>query len=326
MDSVLQKTCRPLTLRSAFTLVELLVVIAIIGVLISMLLPAVQSVREAARRTYCANNLRQLGLAMHLYSDAHSRLPPSVTGIPLNGGTARRNQPHDAGLSAWVAILPFHESRNLYNLFDHKANAWDAANLAAARQTPPVHLCPSMDMTRLPNSGEGASSYAVSTGTRKYRNQPHDGAIVDSMNVFVGERMVAGLEGSELWMRSIDIAQISAADGSSNTLLAGEFGVQLRETSSLPFPYPGGDGVSGGQWAASYPYQSTASVFGTFNANVIPLFDIPSYESFRSPHPGGVQFVMTDGSVHLVQEEVDNTVVRNLAARNDGNVIGDSPW
>ena len=307
-----------------FTLVELLVVIAIIGVLIGLLLPGVQAARESARRMSCSNNLKQLGLAMHNYNGVHRDLPPSVLGIYV--GSDQGLPVNQAGLTAWVALLPFHESTALYESFDFNGDAWTPANTEAAKLTPAVHLCPSMS---LPDSGtrpDGYSSYAVSTGTKKYRNQMHDGAIVDSMNVFRAERIMAGIPAAKSWISPVDIADIAGADGTSNTLLAGEFGVQMRETSSLPFPYPGSGGESAGKWAVSYAYHSTASVFGKFNANEISLFDIPSYESFRGPHPGGVQFVLSDGSVRLLNEAVDALILQRLAARNDGQIIDKDPW
>jgi len=307
--------------RSAFTLVELLVVIAIIGILVGLLLPAVQQAREAARRMSCSNNLKQLGLAMHLYHDLHDRFPPTVLGIDagMDGGRPI----HDAGLTAWVSILPFHENQALYERFDFNGTAWAAGNRGPASQTPPVHLCPSMAFPAT-DEPRGFSSYAVSSGTNRYRNQMHNGAIVDAMNVFLGERVNLGVPPDEAVMTWTSIQDILVADGTTNTLLAGEFGVQHKDSSNLPFPFPS-TGPNVGEWAVSYPYNSAASVFGTFNANRIPVFDIPSYETFRGPHPGGVQFVLTDGSVRMVAETIDATVLDNLAARNDGNVI-DGAW
>jgi len=310
--------------RRGFTLIELLVVIAIIGILVGLLMPAVQAAREAARRMSCSNQLKQIGLAMHNYHDVHRALPPTVLGMRV--GTEQGMPVHQAGLTAWVSILPYVEQTELYERFDFNASSWATVNEEAARQTPPVYRCPSMS---LPDSGgapRGYSSYALSTGTKKYRNQMHDGAMVDAMNVFRGERVLAGIPENQSWMSSVSIDDISNADGTSSTLLAGEYGVQMRETSSLPFPYPGSGGESAGQWAVSYPYHSTATVFGTFNAKTISIFDVPSYESFRGPHGGGVQVVLSDGSVRFLTESVDAFVLRQLAARNDGEVIDRSPW
>ncbi|MEM6474004.1 MAG: DUF1559 domain-containing protein [Planctomycetota bacterium] len=178
----------------------------------------------------------------------------------------------------------------------------------------------------LPSETEGYGSYAFSTGTKKYRNQMHDGVVVDAMNVFRGERVFGGIPADLAWMSWLEVDDISNADGTSHTLMAGEFGVQVRDTSSLPFPFPGSGGEAVGWWAASYPYNSTASVFGTFNAKKISIFDIPSYESFRGPHPGGVHMVLSDGSVRFLTESVDAVTLRKLAARDDGEVFEADPW
>lgn len=307
-----------------FTLAELLVVIAIIGILVGLLLPGVQAAREAARRMSCGNNLKQIGLAMHMYNDTYRSLPPTVMGVRV--GTDQGRPVHQAGLTAWVALLPFHESDSLFQEFDFNVGFQDPANEQPAKRTPQVHRCPSMSLPDGSGRPNGDSSYAVSTGTRKYRNQMHNGAIVDSMNVFRSERINAGIPANESWIAQVDVEDISSADGTSHTLLAGEYGVQLREVSSLPFPYPGSGGESNGKWAQSYPYHSTASVFGTFNADKISLFDINSYESFRGPHWGGVQFVLCDGSVRLINESVDAAVLHRLANRKDGEVIEQEEW
>ncbi|WP_404307102.1 DUF1559 family PulG-like putative transporter [Neorhodopirellula lusitana] len=308
---------------SGFTLVELLVVIAIIGILVGLLLPAVQAAREASRRMSCSNNLKQLGLAMHMYNDVHRRLPATVLGIEngVHNGIARRR----TGLTGWVSILPFHEQQALAEKFDFSGSASDAVNEDIANaMTPAEHLCPSMP---IPQANHGYSSYAFSTGTLRYRNQINNGAIVDAMNVFLDERMTAtGLDASSVIMQWVSVDQISNADGTSSTLLVGEYGLQEKDTSSLPFPFPSSNGPSLGQWCVSYPYHSTASVSGSFNATRISLFDIPSYESFRSQHVDGVNFVLCDGSVKYLSESVDSVTLDRLANRRDREVIEESPW
>ena len=92
------------------------------------------------------------------------------------------------------------------------------------------------------------------------------------------------------------------------------------------FPSPAVVVNQPGKWAVSYPYHSTASVLGKFNATRISPFDIPSFESFRGPHVSGVQFALGDGSVRFLTEFIDATVLRKLAARNDGELLEDSPW
>ncbi|MEO1617203.1 MAG: DUF1559 domain-containing protein [Planctomycetota bacterium] len=310
--------------RSAFTLIELLVVIAIIGILIGLLLPAVQAAREAARRMSCSNHLKQIGLAMHHYHDVNRKLPPTAIGIRVD--TVGGRPVHDPGLTGFVSILPFMEQQPLFERFDFNHRSDDPVNQEASNQTPEMYLCPSMS---LPDSGgpkRGFSSYAFSTGTKKYRNQPHDGAFVDAMNVFRIERRNAGVGDAKSWLSWVNLGEITNADGTSHTLFAGEYGPQIRDTSSLPFPFPGSGGEAAGRWSVSYPYNSTASVFGTFNAKRISLFDINSYESFRGPHASGVQMLLADGSVRFLTDSVDAVSLRRLGARNDGEIMESDPW
>src|SRR5947209_5966444 len=133
--------------RSAFTLVELLVSIAIIGVLVALLLPAVQAAREAARRSQCMNNLRQIGLALHTYHDTFGRFPPSYLTVP--GGSPSMGPPDpdngDAG-PGWTAlmlILPQLEQGNLYNSFDVNLPAWSSKNAPPAQSFVNFYICPS---------------------------------------------------------------------------------------------------------------------------------------------------------------------------------------
>jgi prepilin-type N-terminal cleavage/methylation domain-containing protein/prepilin-type processing-associated H-X9-DG protein len=135
--------------RSGFTLIELLVVIAIIAVLVSLLLPAVQQAREAARRAQCKNNLKQIGLALHNYEGSHRVFPPSCIMNPYSDGTAYGISYGDnlrvcpPGFAWGVCLLPFLEQPALYNQFNLNDACWSPANAAAARTAVPVFLCPS---------------------------------------------------------------------------------------------------------------------------------------------------------------------------------------
>lgn len=145
-----QKTVKSNEQRGAFTLVELLVVIAIIGILIGMLLPAVQQVREAARRISCSNNMRQLGLALHNYEGAFRYFPPGFSSEPSSNGTVASGgfvdpETWDAGPGwGWMAhLLPFVEGSNLHDGIDFDAPIWASQNRALVDTQIPFLLCPS---------------------------------------------------------------------------------------------------------------------------------------------------------------------------------------
>src|SRR5262245_52652250 len=147
------------TLHRGFTLVELLVVIAIIGVLIGLLLPAIQAAREAGRRTQCINNLRQFGLAFHNYETAHKRFPPG----DISTGSS-------AGLSVHARLLPYFEQANLRNLVNFNAPYKDADptkdfNAAARDTTVPMFLCPSDARSDISPALGGPNNYHVNQGT-----------------------------------------------------------------------------------------------------------------------------------------------------------------
>lgn len=305
--------------RGAFTLVELLVVIAIIGVLVGLLLPAVQSAREAARRMSCSNNLKQLGLALHTYHDVENYLPP--TALRRQIGTRRGKPIWADSVSGWVALLPFHEEQAFHEQFDLMRHYSESPNSELIRRTPPVHFCPSMP---IPIENVGMSSYAFSTGTEYYRSEMHNGAMVDALNTQINWRIAkySSTPVNELEMRRLAFPDI--LDGLSNTIFAGEFGLQEKEgsgattfTSVAP---------STGQWAVTYPYFSTASTRGVFNGTRVDGLDFFSWEAFRSQHPGGAHLVLCDGSVRFLNESVDAVVLNRLSQRNDREIIDPSPW
>ena len=148
--------------RRAFTLVELLVVIAIIGILVALLLPAVQFAREAARRTQCSNNLKQLGLALHGYHDTHKRFPSGII--------ASEDDFRDGLHSGFALLLPFFEEQNLHRAYDFDT-AWRSGNnLALAQTRVDVLLCPSSG-NQVPQDGGvpgAATDYALSKGPLAY--------------------------------------------------------------------------------------------------------------------------------------------------------------
>ncbi|MEW4489342.1 DUF1559 domain-containing protein [Thalassoglobus sp. JC818] len=280
-----------------FTLIELLVVMAVVGTLVAMLLPAVQQARESARRMQCKNNLKQIGLAMHNYDETFELLPPTASGI------SRAD-------TAFVAILPFLEQANLFAKFEEGG----ASRTEARKQTVSVYICPS---DSIPGACQylPASSYALSTGSMYYRRNDNNGAIVDYFNY------VYGALGRPVVVKPTSIASVNNRDGTSNTFLVGELAHKLTNFADT------GSGSQGAwtTWHTSYPQAfSTGSTAGQFNVNTLSdPYDFNSWETFRSYHPGGVNFVLCDGSVKSIATEIDAAILDRLANRKDGEVVGE---
>ncbi|MCH2115732.1 MAG: DUF1559 domain-containing protein [Pirellulales bacterium] len=291
--------------RSAFTLVELLVVIAIIGVLVALLLPAVQAAREAARRTHCANNLKQIGLAFQVDHDTYNALP--------NGGefAATRtwcgNSPCNFKTQAWswgYQILPFIEQQQLWQNKDDELVAATpvGAYFCPSRRPPTVLAGGYWASTHLPRA---QADYAGNGGTFTHSTPWLDWGKVDGVVI----RMGNGL---------INMAKL--IDGTSNTLLVGEKRMNLRFMLTDQQP-DDNDGYVGG-------YQDDVVRSGGYPPEAdhdVPKYTlqsrIPGTLQFGSSHSGGAQFVMADASVHLISFTVDPETFRRLASRNDGEAV-----
>jgi prepilin-type N-terminal cleavage/methylation domain-containing protein/prepilin-type processing-associated H-X9-DG protein len=271
--------------HGGFTLVELLVVIAIIGILVSLLLPAVQYAREAARLNQCKNNLKQMGLAVHNYCLVNRDLPPTTIGAYI-----------DFKGTAFVSILPYLETPDVFEKWDFSKTTTDSPNKELLDTTIPIYLCPSM--VPVVDSTEGKfSSYALSTGSGYYRTDRDNGAFTEYMGT--GNEQETTLE------------LISSHDGTAKTFMIGELDVGLK-------------GVGGyTQWAIGYPYHSAGSTAGVFNAKSAGALgtDFRTWETFRSDHPGGAAFVFCDGHVAFITDNVDAVTLDRLASREDGQVI-----
>ena len=302
--------------RRGFTLVELLVVIAIIATLIGLLLPAVQSSREAARRMQCGNNLKQLGLALHSYNAAYHMLPGYMIDKFGNGGTNW----------AWGAvILPFIEQGTLYYSFDvsnvdaHVAGA-DGNKLAAMQQAIPIFRCPT-DTGPVLNSDwnamrRGFGGPFVPTATSNYvgSNHSHRNNRSPAANgVFVNVGYNAGYT---THVKRIGLRNV--ADGTSKTIAIGERvhrlrGVLLR--ASVVFGVNDSD--------ENQNNYGTSAVVGagawTLNSDI---------KGFSSLHAGTAQFLIADGAVRPISENIDhrtdaaiNSTFEYLIGRADGNAV-----
>ena len=287
----------PTTERRGFTLIELLVVIAIISTLIGMLLPAVQKAREAAARISCANNLKQIGLAMHHYESIHEKLPPMRLG---------------PGRATWaVVMLPFIEQDNLYRQWALGWSYYDQ-NVTARTSTVRSYFCPS----RRASSGTGTLSISGDTpsngpGTPFYSGATGDYAVViDANGLFNTGGMGMTQNGPFVLDASTRFADFT--DGLSNTLLVGEKQVPL-----------GKEGV--GWWDCStyngdYYQCSTRAASRIFPLTANPRD--PGWK-FGSRHTGVVMFCFADGRVRTIAETIDPWTLELLGTRNDGQVIPD---
>lgn len=297
------------TQRRGFTLIELLVVIAIIAILISLLLPAVQKVRDAAAKSQCSNNLKQIGLALANYEGDHKAYPAGRIGCdgintgPCNGDTLKER----TGASGFLKLLPYVEEGNLYKTFDpfdlpYNQDATWVAKSRGVEQRPNVYVCPS-DTSEpfVVSSGLNAAtgSYAFVHGTRG----PNEG-IGANMKVY----------NTGMFNYKVEHKRSDMTDGTSHMMMVGEvidthtdrsynrWSVASRHLDCLrstvnPINTPPGTGV-------------TTSPYG-----------VPLYGGFGSRHTGGCQFVFADGHVAFLQDTMDINVYRGLSTRNGGEVV-----
>ena len=303
--------------RPGFTLVELLVVIAIIGILIALLLPAVQAAREAARRNQCINNEKQIGLAMHQYHDTQGRLPYAVeTCCTEPGGT-------------WVnRILPYLEQQALADQFDLTVTMFVAPNPRIVQIVVPVLICPS-DPTAsrpiLPNrfahnvSPQLGLWYPVSMGPTMPDSCPFcpdpnpspDNWCCQGWNYGTNPNPGLGIpSGSSVGMfgryHKPEVSFARVTDGLSNTIMNGE---------TLP-----GHCAFSGAYATNFPVFPTTIPLNTMEDDGALGGEFVSSRWFRtcgfkSQHPGGANFLMGDGSVHFFPEAIDFRLYNNLGTR-----------
>jgi len=312
--------------RRAFTLIELLVVIAIIAILVALLLPAVQQAREAARRSSCKNNLKQLGLALHNYHDTHNVFPPGWV-IPRCPGVNDAEHRFIRFSPGWgFYLLPQLEQAAIYDLQDfemagpctgtpYEIGILDAPTAAnRLRETLSAFSCPSDIKPSTGADSMGTSSYLGIRGN-------------DSR----GGQAISFAEGNGMFWANSKCRMRDITDGTSNTFAIGEV------SWNQYYSYSTGNQVKrGGWWAGIREHKTDDLIARSVNADFELNGSHPnisdSNDGFGSLHQGGAQFLLADGSVRFVSENIDSVnasgsdpmgTFQRLGVRNDGLVIGE---
>ncbi len=283
-------------MKSGFTLIELLVVMAIIAVLVSLLLPAVQSAREAARRMTCQNNLHQIGIALANYQEALRVFPPGVLGT--SGSTAQNHLLH-----TWQALsLPYFEQGNLQALYDYNYRFDHAKNIQAVATSLAVFRCPSQSDEIVANR-YGTGHYAGNAGT------------------------LPGDDNGVLYpISSIQMRDIS--DGTSSTIAVGELAYDVGGWARGANNSGGGGGGGGSQGFARsvlrwWRCQSGCAVPGMNPPATSCSSSCERRFQFSSRHAGGVQFLFVDGHVRFIGNETDVNLFGFLLTREASDVVVD---
>ncbi|MEA1951699.1 MAG: DUF1559 domain-containing protein [Planctomycetota bacterium] len=330
--------------RSGFTLVELLVVIAIIGILIALLLPAVQAAREAARRIDCTNRMKQIGLAALVYHDAFLSFPSGVGSrrADTSGGVCRFSESAVIGAPWAILILPYFEDNARHDAFDFEVGFWGTfrAHQGSGNNTfnrdkqflnNNKYQCPSD-----PNSTATAanSNYmAVGGGGIDNAGGANDDVWCRAGHPCCDDRIM--LNNGVIFINS-KIRHRDLQDGSSNQYLIAEGKYMPVASGALAYGNPGyvndfpswAGTVRAGN-AAGDCCASTVTITHAVDGINSTLYDptkglqyFPTTRGFGSFHPGGCHVTMTDGSVHFLNENMDINVYRDLGARGDGFPTG----
>ncbi len=306
--------------RRGFTLVELLVVIAIIGVLVGLLLPAVQSAREAARRMQCTNNLKQLGLGFHNHESTFKAFPPLYTNATY------RNAPNHFCLTF---ILPYIEQGNLASLIDLKLDGYSAANFPAFTRPIPVFMCPSAPLEPTLVYNVPSSKYrTLPAGVTTIRMGRTDYASPSGMSgtwvtQSIGTQKIATDPAALSFNKLSPMRDIS--DGLSNTLL-------LVEAAGRPFRYGGGfvkrgadrdgNGAAGG-WGDQdswFGINGANPQLGTQGSGPVAVNGSSDNEIYGF-HVGGANVLLGDGSVRLLTANVSLAMVSIFVSRSGGEIL-----
>lgn len=296
-----------------FTLIELLVVIAIIAVLVSLLLPAVQQAREAARRTQCKNNLKQIGLALHNYHDVHQTFPSGW--IAIDAVTKLPSAHEGTSGAGWaVMILPFIEQTNAYNLFNPNVSITDPLNADFLKQPMVSYKCPSdpqpatFDLPEEANPANILAKMPIANYIGSFGPESLDGCEEPAGTAPV--LPTGQCKGSGMFYHNSKVTIRDVTDGTSNTYMIGE-----RKT------------IESQGWYTTWPgmvaeaEEAFQRVCGT--ADHTPNHPATHFDDFSSHHTGGAQFCQADGSVRFISQSIDRGVYQALATIQGGEVVGE---
>jgi len=295
--------------RRGFTLIELLVVIAIIAILIALLLPAVQQAREAARRTQCRNNMKQLGLAMHNYHDSFGLFPSGWIGVSTSVSPAVADANGRSGVGWGTMLLPYIDQAVLYNKMNFSVGIDNAANAVARSAIVQTFRCPSdlgESFWNITDTQGGGGTVLASLPTSNYVGSAGDTEIDSCIGLSVGQQCVRN--GSFYHNSSIRIRDIT--DGTSNTFLCGE----RKTAASLGWfatwlgAYPGGD-------------RPVVRILGVTDHT--PNNPVLHIDDFSSQHEGGAHFLFGDGHVRFLTENIDSGLYKALSTRAGEETIGE---
>ncbi len=313
------------SIRRGFTLIELLVVIAIIAVLIALLLPAVQQAREAARRSQCKNNLKQLGLAFHNYHDTYNRMPHNNPNVLRADGKYFVQGPWS------ISILPYIEQANLYNQWNNSLGFAEGTNLPLLTTPMPTYRCPSTPVPAI-GSFVGLTASTAFTADRDSMGAGvrYNATAVDyhppinahtppmDNNTTTSPRVPAIM--AQYSTNSFK----NVTDGLSNTMLLGEIaGYPNRFNQRVSV----GDNAPGfghlGSWCRVQTIKSNLAGNVLYGGNCLVNCTNYAGSNLYSFHVGGAHITLADGSVRFLSESADMTTIFRLMAIQDGEVLGE---
>lgn len=310
-------------LRCGFTLVELLVVIAIIGMLVALLLPAVQAAREAARRTSCQNNLRQIGLAVHNYVDSKSVMPAGYEFKIEADKSVGNNGTVINGF--FTLILPFLEQKVVEDIYDYKQGYDHAVNQPAVNTIVPLYQCPSTPGNRSMKITNSLAFYSLGIPDQGHTGQATDyfgiRVVIDGKTDRFSGVFRAIYPPFPIFEQEKPLKLSEIVDGTSRTTL-------LVEVAGRPERFANNTALGvqdyyAGTWAGVngemlYSIDPNVTMAPTAGECFIACNNFYTPYSF---HDGGVDLAMCDGSTHFLSADIDFDTWRNLAQPDDGQIV-----